>query len=52
MKEIYQQTVEEVLKQVGSKELGLTSGMSLQKARKKILFKFSLNSIKIFWYLF
>ncbi len=25
MKEIYQQTVEEVLKQVGSKELGITT---------------------------
>lgn len=63
MKEIYQQTVEEVLKQVGSKELGLTSeqvGKSREKCgwnelaegRKKILFKFSLNSIKIFWYSF
>lgn len=63
MKEIYQQTVEEVLKQVGSKELGLTSEQArksrekcgwneLAEGKKKILFKFSLNSIKIFWYLF
>ena len=58
MKEIYQQTVEEVLEQVGSKELGIrvsrqkspeknVAGMSLQKAGKKVLFKFSLNNIRI-----
>ncbi len=34
MKEIYQQTVEEVLKQVGSKELGLTSEQA-RKSREK-----------------
>ena len=34
MKEIYQQTVEEVLKQVGSKELGLTSEQ-VGKSREK-----------------
>ena len=34
MKEIYQQTVEEVLEQVGSKELGITSEQA-KKSREK-----------------
>ena len=60
MKEIYQQTAEEVLERVESRESGLTDeqvrrpersadGMSLQKERKKVFYRFSLNSIRIFW---
>ena len=57
MKEIYQQTAEEVLERVESRESGLTDeqvrrsadGMSLQKERKKVFCRSSLNSIRIFW---
>ena len=60
MREIYQQTVEEVLDHVESRESGLASerlkdpersvdGMSLQKERKKVFYRFSLSSIRIFW---
>lgn len=61
MKEIYQQTVEEVLERVNGKKSGLTSeqvkrsrenvgGMNLQKERRKASCRFSLNSIRIFLY--
>ena len=60
MKEIYQQTVEEVLDHVKAGNQGLpvnrlkdpertVDGMSLQKERKKVFYRFSLNSIRIFW---
>ncbi len=60
MKEIYQQTVKEVFERVNGKKSGLTSeqvkrsrekcadGMNLQKERKKVSCRFSLNSIRIF----
>lgn len=62
MKEIYQQTVEEVLKQVGSKELGLTSEQA-RKSRekcgwnelaegKKNIVQIFFEQYKDFWYLF
>ncbi len=60
MKEIYQQTAEEVLERVESRNQGLpmnrsdgpersADGMSLQKERKKVFCRSSLNSIRIFW---
>ena len=58
MKEIYQQTAEEVLERVESRELPVkrskgpersADGMSLQKERKKVFCRSSLNSIRIFW---
>ena len=62
MKEFYRQTVKEVLDRVESSEAGLTSeqaGHSREKCGwneltegKKVSLRFSLNSTKIFWYLF
>ena len=61
MKEIYQQTVEEVLGARGKQGIRAyrvnrskdpersADGMSLQKERKKVFCRFSLNSIRIFW---
>ena len=58
MKEIYQQTVEEVLERVNGKKSGLTSeqvkdpeksvgGMNLQKERRKVSCRFSLKELSI-----
>ena len=47
MKEIYQQTAEEVLRLDGPDRSA--DGMSLQKERKKVFCRSSLNSIRIFW---
>ena len=60
MKEIYQQTAEEVLERVESRKSGLTDEQvrrsrekcgwnELQKERKKVFCRSSLNSIRIFW---
>ncbi len=60
MKEIYQQTVEEVLDHVESRESGLTSEQversrencgwnELAEGKKKSILQISLNSIRIFW---
>ena len=56
MKEIYQQTVEEVFERVNGKKSGLTSeqvkrseksvgGMNLQKERRKVSCRFSLKEL-------
>lgn len=63
MKEFYRQTVKEVLDRVESSEAGLTSEQAdhsrekcgwneLTEGKKKVSLRFSLNSTKIFWYLF
>ena len=58
MKEIYQQTAEEVLERVESRESGLTDEQVRrsrekcgwnEKERKKVFCRSSLNSIRIFW---
>ena len=59
MKEIYQQTAEEVLERVESRESGLTDeqvrrsrekcGWNELAEGKKIFCRSSLNSIRIFW---
>ena len=61
MKEIYQQTVEEVFERVNGKKSGLTSEQvkrsrekcgwnELTEGKKKGSCRFSLNSIRIFLY--
>jgi Cation transporter/ATPase, N-terminus. len=60
MREIYQQTVEEVLDHVESRESGLASEQvkrsrekcgwnELAEGKKKVFYRFSLSSIRIFW---
>ena len=60
MKEIYQSSVKEVLGQMGSREEGLTikeveksrekcGWNELAEGKKKVFYRFSLNSIRIFW---
>lgn len=60
MKEIYQQTAEEVLERVESRKSGLTDEQvrrsrekcgwnELAEGKKKVFCRSSLNSIRIFW---